>query len=99
MQTQGAGDLPWGSYLIIMTSSGAAFSSVTGKRWMVTEFTILPPNLCRSNSGHGRLVEWRVDDKPSVGLSGVNSREDRDGSRSTGKALSTSDGRSEGFTS
>lgn len=88
-------DVSHNSYLRIMTSSSAKPFS-PGKRWMLTELTILPPNLCIWNSGKCLLPRRRVDVDPSSDAQGERFGVD---SRSKGSALSTSVGREVGESS
>lgn len=77
-------------YLRTATSSSVNPFSSPGRRWIVTELTILPPNLCNWTSGN-----WLAPKPKFDGCSDpVDSRGEAlcEASRSIGKALSTSAG-------
>ena len=79
---------PTSAHLSTTISSSAKSSLPPYKRWMVTELTILPPNLWSSTSGDDLLLRYRVDaDSPSKSPEVML---DHRGSRSRGSALSTS---------
>ena len=77
-------------YLMRIMSSSAKLFPSPGQRWMVTELTMLPPNLGSCTSGSGLLLARRDD--PGSSPDGQGDDVLVGGSRSMGKVLSTSDG-------